>query len=122
MSERNWLLFIEDILESNKKIQNYLKELTIEEFKKDDKTIDAIVRNLEIIGEATKNIPEEIKNKHPDIYWKGMTGLRNRIIHAYFDVDLDIIWKIIKDELPILDEKIKKIIITYKSDHIIEKQ
>jgi uncharacterized protein with HEPN domain len=110
MSKRKWELFVEDILESINLIEEYIKDMDFEQFKNDRKTIDAVVRNFEIIGEASKNIPEEIKKQHQDIDWKGIIGFRNRIAHEYFGVSVSIIWNIIKKELPYLKEKIKKII------------
>ena len=110
MSKRVWKLFIGDIFDSIKLIENYVKDMDFEDFSYDRKTIDAVVRNFEIIGEASRNIPHEIRNKYPDIDWNGMIGLRNRIAHEYFGLDTSIIWFIIKQELPILKEKIKDIL------------
>lgn len=110
MSERYWKLFAEDILESIEKIENYIGNMHYEDFENDNLKIDAVVRNFEIIGEATKNISEDIKNKYKNINWKGIIGLRNRIIHDYFGVDLKIIWFIIQNELPKLKEQIKEIL------------
>ena len=83
--------------------------MNFDDFKNDRKTIDAVVRNLEIIGEAARNIPDEIKNKYQNVDWKGMIGLRNRIAHGYFGINLTIIWEILKQELPPLKEKMKQI-------------
>lgn len=110
MSKREWKLFIEDILESIELIESYVAGMDFDNFKDDRKTVDAVVRNFEIIGEASRNIPDEIKNKHQDIDWKGMVGLRNRIAHGYFGINLTIIWEILKKELPPLKEKIKQIL------------
>ena len=106
---RNYLLFIEDILESINKINRYTKRISFEKFSQDDKTKDAVVRNFEIIGEAAKQLPEEIKNRFPDVEWKSMIDFRNVIIHEYFGIDLDIMWNIIKTKLPPLKSKIQKI-------------
>lgn len=84
--------------------------MEFEDFEKDDKTIDAVVRNLEVIGEASRNIPESIKVRYQGVYWKGVVGLRNRIIHEYFGVDLKIIWHIIKEELPPLRDQMGQIL------------
>jgi len=84
--------------------------MKFENFETDDKTIDAVVRNLEVVGEASRNIPENVKARYPDVYWKGVVGLRNRIIHEYFGVDLKIIWYIVKEELPILMNQMKSIL------------
>lgn len=110
MSKRNWKLFVEDILESIGLIESYISNMNFDDFQKDRKTIDAVVRNLEIIGEASRSIPEEIKNNHPEIDWKGIIGLRNRIAHEYFGISVSIVWEIIKSDLPALKEKIKHLL------------
>jgi len=109
MSKREWKLFVEDILESIELIESYVANMNFDDFKNDRKTIDAVVRNLEIIGEAARNISDEIKNKYQNVDWKGMIGLRNRIAHGYFGINLTIIWEILKQELPPLKEKMKQI-------------
>jgi len=109
MSKREWKLFVEDILESIELVESYVANMNFDDFKNDRKTIDAVVRNLEIIGEAARNISDEIKNKYQNVDWKGMIGLRNRIAHGYFGINLTIIWEILKQELPPLKEKMKQI-------------
>jgi len=74
------------------RIDEYLMEKTFEEFSKDNKTIDAVVRNFAVIGEATKNVPASVKRKHPEIAWKRMSGMRDKVIHEYFGVDPRILW------------------------------
>lgn len=110
MSERDSNLLIEDILECIEKIERYITGLNFEEFSKDEKTIDAVVRNFEIIGEAANKIDESIKNDNKDIEWRKMIGLRNRVVHDYLGVDLEIIWFIISNELQRLKEKLSGII------------
>ncbi|MGB9914671.1 MAG: DUF86 domain-containing protein [Candidatus Bathyarchaeales archaeon] len=90
--KRNPKIYIQDILEAITKIDQYLKELTFEEFTKDNKTIDATIRNFAVIGEAAKNIPVAIKKKHNEIPWKRMAGMRDKLIHEYFGVDPKILW------------------------------
>jgi uncharacterized protein with HEPN domain len=90
-------------------IEQYIEGMTFDVFTKDRKTIDAVVRNFEIIGEASKFIPDQIKQKYPDIDWKGIVGLRNRIVHEYLELSLDIIWHITQKELPTLKNQIKQI-------------
>ncbi len=107
---RDWKLLIEDILDSISKIKLYVRNLSFDEFNPDTKTIDAVVRNFEIIGDASNKIPDEIKNRYQEIEWKKIIGLRNRIIHEYFGVDNSIIWFIIENELDQLEERIKKIL------------
>lgn len=110
MSRREWKLFVEDILESIELIEKYVKEMELDDFKEDRKTIDAVVRNFEIIGEASKFIPDNIKSKFQNVDWKGIIGLRNRIVHEYFGISLAIVWEIIAEELPILKEQMKNIL------------
>ena len=112
MSERNWRLFIEDILESIGLIEAYTANMQLDNFKKDRKTIDAVVRNFEIIGEASNNIPETIKQKYYRIDWKGIVGLRNRIAHEYFGISTSVIWYIIEKELSELKAQLKQILDT----------
>ncbi len=109
MSKREWKLFLEDILESMSLIEEYVKDMNFDNFKSDRKTIDAVIRNFEIIGEAAKNIPENIRNGYKNIDWIGIIGLRNRISHEYFGIDFSIIWNIIELELPFFKEEIQNI-------------
>jgi len=109
MSKREWKLFVEDILESIELIERYVVNMDFENFENDRKTIDAVVRNFEIIGKASKNIPGNVKNRYQEVDWKGMAGLRNRIAHEYFGVSLTIVWRIVKQELPKLKEQMKQI-------------
>ncbi len=101
-------LYIKDILDSIKNIRQYTNGLTLDEFRSKKIVIDAAVRNFEIIGEAAKNISEDVKLKHSEIPWKQMAGMRNKIIHEYFGVDLDIVYKTIQN-LPDLEKVLKKI-------------
>jgi uncharacterized protein with HEPN domain len=110
MSKRTPLLLLEDIQESAEKILDYTRNLSFEEFSKDNKTIDAVIRNFEIIGEASNLLPDEIKDKYTEIDWHRIRGFRNRIVHDYFGVDLQIVWKITFDQIPGLISEIVKII------------
>ncbi len=107
---RSYKLYLKDILIAIKKINEYTKSLTFDKLKKDKLIIDAVVRNLEIIGEASKNIPKRIKVKHPDIEWKKICGLRDILAHEYFGVDIQILWDIIKNKLPDLQKKITRVL------------
>jgi uncharacterized protein with HEPN domain len=104
--KRNSGLYINDILDSIKKIETYTKGLSFKEFAHRKIVIDAVVRNLEIIGEASKNIPVKTKSLHKEIPWKEMAGMRDKITHEYFGVDLKIVWKTIKHSLPVLKKNI----------------
>jgi uncharacterized protein with HEPN domain len=110
MSKREWKLLIEDILESIRLIKNYVENMGFDDFKNDRKTIDAVVRNFEIIGEVSRFIPDEIKEKYENADWKGIVGLRNRIAHEYFDISLSIVWHIVMKELPTLEDQMKEIL------------
>ena len=110
MSKREWKLFVEDILESIELIEKYIGNLEFNDFSKDRKTIDAVVRNFEIIGEASKYIPDYIKGKYAAVDWIGIVGLRNRIAHEYFGISLEIVWNIVKQELPKLQKQMKQIL------------
>ena len=109
MSNRSLKLFIADIKDAISKVEQYIKDLIFNEFTKDDKTIDAVVRNLEIIGEAVKNLPVEFKDKYSSINWKGATAMRDRLIHGYFGVDNAIVWETITTDLPELKKEIENI-------------
>lgn len=103
------LAFIEHILDSINAIEEFSKDMTKEKLMSDRLKQSAIVREIEIIGEAVKNISENIKNKHPEIEWKEISGTRDKMIHYYFGVDFSIVWDIIKINIPDLKNKILKI-------------
>lgn len=113
MSNRQPKLLLEDILESAKKIISYTDGLNYEQFIADSKTIDAVVRNFEIVGEAANKLPDEIKERNAEIDWFKIRGLRNRIIHNYFGINYKIIWATIEDYIPELISQIELIIKNY---------
>lgn len=99
MSKRDRLLLLEDMLESIPKIFKYTKGMSYDEFLEDDKTIDAVVRNFEIIGEASNKIEDDFKTLNPELEWNKLRGFRNRIVHEYFGIDIEIVWTIIQEDL-----------------------
>lgn len=111
MKKRSIKLFVGDILESINQAIKYHDEIQSEEnFMHDRKTQDAIVRRLEIIGEATKNIPLKFRKKYPAVPWRDITGMRDKLAHKYFGVDLALAWSVIEKDLPGLKKQIQKII------------
>lgn len=109
MRSKDALVFIRHILDNIEKVETFSKGLTKETLSKNELKQYAIVRSIEIIGEAVKNIPPSIKNKHSNVPWKDISGTRDILIHHYFGVDLNIVWDIVKKELPKLKQQIKKI-------------
>lgn len=102
-------IFIEHILECIARIEEYVKDVAKDEFLKSSLLQDAIVRRIEIIGEAVKNLPAEIKEKYPNIAWKDIAGMRDVLIHGYFGVDLELTWKVVKEKVRDLKNKILKV-------------
>lgn len=102
MSERSVVLLLDDMREAAARIVKYTGGKDLAGFLADEQCADACVRNLEVIGEAATRLPTGYLAEHPGIDWKGMVGLRNRIVHAYFGIDLEIVWQIILNDLPIL--------------------
>ena len=92
---KDFKVFIDDIIEAIIKIKSYTKGMGYKSFSQDNKTVDAVLRNLEIIGEAAKGIPENIRQKNSEIEWQKIIGLRNVLIHQYSGIDLEIVWEII---------------------------
>ncbi len=110
MNKKDHLIFLEHILESIKDIESYSKGISKNRFFKDKQLQDAIVRRIEIIGEAVRNIPDDVKNKYATISWKEIVGTRDIFIHHYFGIDLEIVWSIVKNDLPDLKKKIRTVL------------
>ncbi len=100
MIQRTYQDYFEDILEAINDISNFIKNLSFNEFTEDKKTINAVIRSLEIIGEASKKVSQEIKENNKNIPWKEMAGMRDKMIHGYFDLDLVTIWETVKNDIP----------------------
>ncbi len=107
---RNERVYLQDILEATKKIVQFTQGQSFDSFSADEKTVDAVVRNLEIIGEAAKAISSELKSQHVDVEWKKMAGLRDLLIHQYFGIDKEIIWDIVQSKVPPLVEQMRRIL------------
>ena len=104
------LFYIENILQSIDRIQSYISDKDQESYVDDFITQDAVVRQLEIIGEATKRVSKDFRNNYPDIPWADMAGMRDVLIHDYIDVDLEIVWKTASESIPILKTLLEKLV------------
>ncbi|MEA1870034.1 MAG: DUF86 domain-containing protein [Euryarchaeota archaeon] len=110
MKDREWKLFLEYMLDSIEKIERYTKGMDFDSFTENPMVIDAVIRNLEVIGEACKYIPAGIRESYDEVPWKAIVGLRNIAIHEYFGLDLENIWKIIREDLPKNKETFRKVL------------
>ncbi len=107
MIQRSAIDYLTDIQNALRDIETFVHGMTGEQFLDDKKTIHAVIRNLEIIGEAARNIPQELQSTYPEIPWNLMIGMRNKLIHAYFGVVISSVWKTVKDDLPKLTTTIE---------------
>ena len=107
---KNNQLFLQDIPAAIESIETFIEGMSMSQLKEDDKTFSAVIRKLENIGESAKNISKIITKKHDYVPWKEMAGMRDRLIHAYFGIDCDLVWDVIKNELPRVKEKVQAII------------
>jgi uncharacterized protein with HEPN domain len=110
--QRDALVYLDDIIESCERVERYVEGVTRETFIADQKTIDAVIRNLEVIGEAVKKVPSAIRARMPEIDWPRIAGTRDVLIHGYFEVNLDIVWDIITQELAPLATAIERFLKT----------
>ena len=103
-------VYLRHIMDAINLIEKYLENVNCDEFMKNHMIQDAVIREIEIIGEATKNISEELKNKYTDIPWRNIAGIRDKLIHGYFGVDLDAVWGTATEDIPKLRDSIKKVL------------
>jgi len=107
---RDYKLYLEDILEAIEKTERYTQDMTIQQLGGNSMVLDAVLHNLEIIGEAAKHIPDELKSKYPAAEWRKITGLRDIVAHEYFGISLEIVWDILKNKLPGLRAEVMRIL------------
>ena len=120
---RQWGDYAEDILDAVESIEEFIRDMTYDKFIYDKKTKYAIIRSIEIIGEATKSIPDFVREAYPDIPWKDMAGMRDKMIHHYFGIDFEVVWKTIKEDIPMIKPKLQDILNTIgKDDEISDDQ
>jgi uncharacterized protein with HEPN domain len=110
--KRDYRLYVDDVLEAISRIEKYTEGMTMEDFLRDRKSIDAVTWNFQIIGEAVKHIPPELRDKYPHVPWKLMAGMRDKLAHEYFGIRYDVVWDTIKKRLPevkpLIEEVLKK--------------
>lgn len=107
---RNVALYLKDILQNMRDAEEFIRGMNYGRFETDKKTINAVLRSLEVIGEATKHIPDNLRARYPDIPWKEMAGLRDKVIHFYFGVDKETVWLVVQDRLPVIRSMVEKIL------------
>ena len=107
---RDYRLYLDDTRESCEKVLRYVRGLTFDQFMHDEKTFDAVVRNLEVIGEATKHIPLDVRSRYPEVEWPKIAGLRDVVVHEYFGLDEDILWDVVQNHVPVLLNHVLRIL------------
>ncbi len=110
MSERGDPESLTDILEAIRRIESYVAGMELREFLADTKTQDAVIRNLEIIGEATKNLSRDVRLAHPEVPWTNMSRIRDRLIHHYFGIDVEIVWQVVSVDLPTVALEVERVL------------
>ncbi len=109
MTEPEVLDYLDDIVESAEKIERFTEGMTYESFERDEKSVDAVLRNFEVIGEAAKNVPRDVREEHDEVPWSEMAGMRDKLIHGYSTIDLEIIWTTIEQDVSPLLEQVKTV-------------
>jgi uncharacterized protein with HEPN domain len=109
-------LFIKDILQNMNDAMEFIEGISYDQFAADKKTLNAVLRSIEVIGEATKNIPDEVRAKYPQVPWKEMAGMRDKVIHSYFGVDRETVWLVIKDSIPAIKPLMQQVLLDLEKE------
>lgn len=107
---RNITLYIKDILQNMRDAEEFIRGMNYEQFAADKKTLNAVLRSIEVIGEATKHVPEELRAEYPAVPWKEMAGMRDKVIHAYFGVKVKTVWLVVQERIPSIKPTIEKVL------------
>jgi uncharacterized protein with HEPN domain len=99
---RVYLDYLQDMLDNARRAVQFVKGMDYKKFSKDDKTVYAVIRAVEIIGEAAASVPDEIRSKYPDIPWRDVKGMRNKLVHQYFGINMEVVWQTVQEDLPML--------------------
>jgi uncharacterized protein with HEPN domain len=110
VKKREYRDYLQDIYDAINDVATFIEGMTYEDFLKDKKTINAVIRSIEVIGEASKQLPKAVRDKNPSIPWKKISGMRNKVIHEYFGVDIEIVWKTARKQIPALKRKISSLL------------
>jgi len=110
MPPREWSFRVRDIFDSIRVIEEHVRGMTYDQFVNDRKTVDAVIRNLTIIGEAAANVPSAVQDRYPDVPWDEMRRMRNVVVHVYFGVDLPMVWRTLQEDLPPLEAQLHDIL------------
>ena len=110
MKKRDYGSYLEDIIEHMNYAEEFIRDMTFDEFKSDKKTVLSVKKCIEVVGEATKHIPDQIRERYPEIPWRDMAGIRDRLVHGYFKVDLSIVWTTVTIEFPELRSMLENVL------------
>ena len=110
MKKRDYGSYLEDIIEHMNYAEEFIRDMTFDEFKSDKKTVLSVTKCIEVVGEATKHIPDQIRERYPESPWRDMAGIRDRLVHGYFKVDLSIVWTTVTIEFPELRSMLENVL------------